>query len=242
VRSDPPREPRAREDALAPAWTLAPAAAAIASHATALTAGFVWLDHAHIEAGYALASPSGWPALFTRGFAGTGFYRPLMALSLSIDALAGAPWLYHAVSVAWHAAAATLVVFAASALGWARRAAILGLARLELDDLAGARQAFADASGATSDPEMRRRLAHNLAGVALRGGDPAECWRLLEPEVARDDALPESIYLAAKALHALRREDDTRALIVRLKRMGWTGQPAQERSARGPIPRSPAGP
>lgn len=123
--SPPLREPRDPAETLAPAWIAAPAAAAIASHATALTAGFVWLDHAHIEAGYALAPPSGWPALFTRGFAGTGFYRPLMSLSLSIDALVGAPWLYHAVSLAWHAAAAVAVVFAASALGSTRRVAVL---------------------------------------------------------------------------------------------------------------------
>jgi hypothetical protein len=516
----------------------------------------VWLDHAHIEAGYALAPPSGWPALFTRGFAGTGFYRPLMSLSLSIDALVGAPWLYHAVSLAWHAAAAVAVVFAASALGSTRRVAVLagvlfavhptsslvadaiafrseamiavallglvaahrrkrpvlaalavlggaltketalvlaplfilaleatggglrateggatesgdarnarqtrrrmlvaegaalavalglrlafappfraehaalsvseaigtrlssvargaaavlapvdrtvcdafpitpwtspwalagavvvvllgglawrrrgaalllalsalpvaqlvpvmrwwsphyvyvalafgsmlvaeaiartdrrrgflaaavaaallglvtlydgtryrndealwrsevdarpacregqfylgeaarsrrawaeaearygaalapwpgmlayvdraaalqnlGTVRLEQGDLPGARQAFVEAIDA-SDPGMRRRLEHNLAGVALRSGDPAECWRLLEPEVTRDDALPESIYLAAKALHALHREDETRALILRLKRKGWTGQPIPVGSA-----------
>jgi len=101
----------------------------------------------------------------------------------------------------------------------------LGAVRLEQNDLPGARQAFADALDASPDPTARRRLVHNLAGVALRAGDPAECWRLLEPEVARDDAFPESIYLAAKALHALHREDETRALIVRLKRLGWTGQP-----------------
>lgn len=573
--SSPLREPRAPAETLARAWIAAPAAAAIASHATALTAGFVWLDHAHIEAGYALAPPSGWLALFTRGFAGTGFYRPLMSLSLSLDALVGAPWLYHAVSLAWHAAAAVAVVFAASALGSTRRVAVLagvlfavhptsslvanaiafrseamiavallglvvahrrrrpvlaalavlggaltketalvlaplfilaleatgrglsatkgdatkgdgkgnaaksnatednasedddarkarqarrrllvaegaalavalglrlafapafradhpalsaseaigtrlasvgrgaaaalapldrtvcdafpitpwtspwalagavvvvllawlawrrrgaalllalsllpvlqmvpvmrwwsphyvyvalafgsilvaeaiartgrrrgfvvagvaaallglvtlldgarytndealwrpevdarpacregqfylgevargrrawaeaetryeaalapwpgvlayvdraaalqnlGTVRLEQGDLPGARQAFVEAIAA-SEPAMRRRLEHNLAGVALRSGDPAECWRLLEPEVARDDALPESIYLAAKALHALHREAETRALILRLKRLGWTGQPIPAGSA-----------
>ena len=66
------------------------AAAACAAHATALAGGFVWLDHAHIEDGLALVGQgqgiASWLALFTTGFAGTGFYRPLMSVSLSIDA------------------------------------------------------------------------------------------------------------------------------------------------------------
>ncbi len=101
------------------------AAAAIVTHLTALGAGFVWLDHAHIEDRLAIAPPAGWPSLFARGFAGTGYYRPLTALSLSIDAVVGSPLVYHATSIAWHAAAAVLVVLAADALGLARRAAVL---------------------------------------------------------------------------------------------------------------------
>jgi hypothetical protein len=102
------------------------ALAAIAAHATALAGGFIWLDHAHIEDGLALAGADGWLALFTRGFAGTGFYRPLMAVSLSIDAaLGGAAALYHATTLACHAAAAVLTVVAASALGLSRPAATL---------------------------------------------------------------------------------------------------------------------
>ncbi|HKQ69516.1 MAG TPA: hypothetical protein VJT73_09260 [Polyangiaceae bacterium] len=97
---------------------------AIASHASSLGAGFVWLDHAHIEEGLALARPGAWAALFAHGFAGTGFYRPLMSASLSLDAaFGGAPWLYHATSSAWHAAAAVMTVVAAGALGIPRRAA-----------------------------------------------------------------------------------------------------------------------
>ena len=533
----------APRDSLSPAWFAAPPIAAMVSHATALGAGFVWLDHAHLEAGLGIARPAGWFGLFTRGFAGTGYYRPLTALSLSIDALSGQPWLYHAVTVAWHAAAALALAFAASALGSARRAAVLagvlfavhpssslvadaiafrseamlatllfalvaahvhrrpvlaacamlaagltketglvlgplfvialeatrssgggarsrssaerprrvlaaegasfavalglrmafapawraehlhltasealgtrlaslteaaravlapvdlricdafaitpwttparsparrspsswdgshggveaqpccspsppyrscsssrfsagghrtmptwrsrssacswrtrlrlppspsvavrrggrrhppvrsrdvrgsttlrerrvalaaggdaqpacregqfllgesararrdwseaaaryeaalgtwprvlayvdraaalqnlGTVRLEQDDLTGARRAFEDALDVTPEPMARRRLVHDLAGVALRAGDPAECWRLLEPEVARTDAFPESLYIAAKALHALHREAETRALIQRLQRMGWTGK------------------
>src|SRR5262245_12789032 len=98
---------------------------AIAAHATALAGGFIWLDHAHIEDGLALAQSQGWPALFTQGFAGTGFYRPLMAVSLSIDAAAGVPWLYHATTLAFHAGAAVATCIAGAALGLSRRAAVL---------------------------------------------------------------------------------------------------------------------
>jgi len=100
--------------------------AATAAHASALWAGFIWLDHAHIEQGLALAPAGEWFSLFSHGFAGTGFYRPLMATSLSLDAaLGGAPWLYHATSLAFHAAAAVLTLLAGQALGLSRRAAIL---------------------------------------------------------------------------------------------------------------------
>jgi protein O-mannosyl-transferase len=105
---------------------IAVAAAAFAAHATALAGGFVWLDHAHIEDGLARAGPAGWLALFSGGFAGTGFYRPLMAVSLSIDAaLGGAAWLYHATTLLFHVAAAVLTTVAAGALGLPRRAALL---------------------------------------------------------------------------------------------------------------------
>ena len=102
------------------------AVVAVLAHLTALGAGFVWLDHSHLQEGLALAKAGEWVSLFGRGFAGTGFYRPLMAASLSLDAaLGGAPWLYHATSLLWHAAAAVLVVLAAETLGVARRGAVL---------------------------------------------------------------------------------------------------------------------
>jgi len=100
-------------------------ACALCTHFAALGAGFLWLDHAHIEDGLAIFPPSHWHEAFTQGFAGTGFYRPLMALSLSLDALVGTPLAYHATSLAWHAAAAAMVVVAADALGLSRRAATL---------------------------------------------------------------------------------------------------------------------
>lgn len=101
------------------------AATAAASHLTALRAGFVWLDHAHIEDRAALVEPGHWLAAFTHGFAGTGYYRPLMSLSLSLDALAGGPAVFHATSIACHAAAAVMTTIAAEALGLSRRAALL---------------------------------------------------------------------------------------------------------------------
>jgi tetratricopeptide (TPR) repeat protein len=105
---------------------LAAAVAALAVHWTALGGGYVWLDHAHIEQGLALASPQDWPELFTQGFAGTGFYRPLVALSLSVDALLWKePWFFRAVTLAWHAAAAAATAGAAGALGLTRRAALI---------------------------------------------------------------------------------------------------------------------
>jgi hypothetical protein len=100
-------------------------AVAVVSHATALGGGAIWLDHAHFEQGLALAAPSGWPALFTRGFAGTGFYRPLAALSFSIDAsLWNTPLFFHVVTLAWHGAASCLVLAAGHRLGLSRRAAL----------------------------------------------------------------------------------------------------------------------
>ena len=102
------------------------AAAALLAHATVLAGGFVWLDHAHLVDGLALAPPSQWTELFTQGFAGTGYYRPLMALALSVDrALGGWGWLYHFTSWLWHAGAAVMVVLAGQSLGLPTRAARL---------------------------------------------------------------------------------------------------------------------
>lgn len=105
-------------------WWIVPVTALLA-HGSALGGGYVWLDHAHLEAKAAIAPPSGWLALFRHGFAGTGYYRPLTALSLSVDALFHTPSLYHAVNLAWHAAAATATAVLASSFGRSRRAAIV---------------------------------------------------------------------------------------------------------------------
>jgi protein O-mannosyl-transferase len=104
--------------------TLAVAAAAFFTHVTALGAGFVWLDHAHIEAGAAIAKPAQWASLFQQGFAGTGYYRPLTALSLSIDALVSSgPFVFHFTNVVWHVLASMVVVGASEALGLEKRSA-----------------------------------------------------------------------------------------------------------------------
>lgn len=96
--------------------------AALVAHATAVAGGFVWLDHAHITDGIALEPLPRLLAAFTHGFAGTGFYRPLMSVSLSLDAATGAgPWLFHFVTALWHAAAAAMTMIAAQALGVPRR-------------------------------------------------------------------------------------------------------------------------
>ncbi len=95
------------------------------AHLTVLPNGFTWLDHGDLEHGAALAAPHDWLSLFTKGFARTGFYRPLTALSLSIDALASAPWVFHASSLLFHALAAFALVVAAEALGAHRRVAVL---------------------------------------------------------------------------------------------------------------------
>ena len=97
-------------------------AAAVLAHATVLIGGFAWLDHGDLEQGAAVADPSHWAGLFAHGFARTGFYRPLMALSLSWDALVGAPWVFHAENLAWHAAAAVMVFTVGKELGLSRRA------------------------------------------------------------------------------------------------------------------------
>ena len=97
-------------------------AAALLAHATAVAGGFVWLDHAHISDRLALEPLPRLFSAFIHGFAGTGFYRPLMSVSLSLDAATGAgPWLFHLVSALWHAAAAVMTMIAAQVLGVPRR-------------------------------------------------------------------------------------------------------------------------
>jgi tetratricopeptide (TPR) repeat protein len=91
----------------------------------------------------------------------------------------------------------------------------LGTVRVELRDLKGARQAFSEALSGTGEEATRREITHNLAAVTLQLGDAAEADRLLAPETARADALPQSIMVRALALKALGRIDEARALAAR---------------------------
>jgi tetratricopeptide (TPR) repeat protein len=150
---------------------------AIAVHATALRSGYIWLDHAHIEDALAIARPDAWLSLFEHGFAGTGFYRPVMALALSIDAaIATHPWLFHATAVMWHAGAAVLTTLAAASLGSSRRAAVgagILFAVHPLSSLVAGAIAFqseAMIAAALLALIVLHRRSHPAAGLALLFG------------------------------------------------------------------------
>jgi tetratricopeptide (TPR) repeat protein len=71
----------------------------------------------------------------------------------------------------------------------------LGIVRLEQRRWNEARTAFLVALAGTSDETARRELTHDLAIATLEAGDPAEAARLLDAEIARPDAMPESVRL-----------------------------------------------
>ena len=93
----------------------------------------------------------------------------------------------------------------------------LGVVRLQQQQLPQARVALGAALALVAEERAHRRIAHNLATVELRAGNAAEAARLLEPEVARTDAFPESIFVRARALHQLGREAEAGALVHRLR-------------------------
>ena len=75
-------------------------------------------------------------------------------------------------------------------------------------------------------PELEQRHAvHNLAALEMTRGDREEAARLLEPETMRADALPESIYLRARALNELGRGPEAAPLIQRLWKTSPEGPP-----------------
>ncbi len=89
---------------------------ALLAHGLALGGDFVWLDHAHIEHGLALRPLSQVGRLFTEGFAGTGYFRPLVAVSLSLAAAlqklifgVQGPQIYHLTTLLWHVSACILL-------------------------------------------------------------------------------------------------------------------------------------
>ncbi|MGC4095317.1 MAG: hypothetical protein QM756_46810 [Polyangiaceae bacterium] len=185
---------------------------AVVAHATAIGAGFVWLDHAHIEERLALAPAGSWFSLFTRPFAGTGFYRPLMALSLSLDAaITNNPAFFHAVTLAWHAAAAVMLVLAARRLGSSARAATaagLLFAAHPLTSLVASAIAFRSEAMTLTFLLclVVAHLAQKPLWAALALGAAAlskETGWLLSPlfiaalELTRDDGEPRSVRLLA---------------------------------------------
>ncbi|MBK7865285.1 MAG: hypothetical protein IPJ65_43135 [Archangiaceae bacterium] len=101
-------------------------AVSLAVHLPALANGFTWLDHGDLEQRAALAPPRELPALFTRPYARTGFYRPLTALTLSLDdAFSGKPFGFHLTNLLLHALAAVLVALLAEGLGLSALGALL---------------------------------------------------------------------------------------------------------------------
>src|SRR6185295_5419072 len=118
--------------------SFAVAVLAVCAHLPGLRGGFAWLDHSDLEAGAALARPAGFIALFTHPFARTAFYRPVAALSLSIDALfGGGPLPFHVHSLLGHAAVAVSSGFAAEALGLSRRLALVAAALFAVHPIGG---------------------------------------------------------------------------------------------------------
>lgn len=91
----------------------------------ALGNGFVWLDHLDVESGAATAPLGDLWRLFLRGYGDTGFYRPFTALTLSLDAAVGAPWVFHAQNLAWHTAATLALAAAILAVGSSRFVAVV---------------------------------------------------------------------------------------------------------------------
>jgi tetratricopeptide (TPR) repeat protein len=203
--------------------------AAWLAHAPALFGGFIWLDHAHIGEGLALAgvgkpdSVLDWVGLFTQGFAGTGFYRPLMSLSLSLDAaLGGSPLLYHAVTLGWHSVAAALVVVLGETLGLSRTASLVAgllFAVHPLGSVVAGAIAFRSESMALATllllliAHVRRRpliaASSLLAGALTKetalvlGPLFVIAWELSKPEPAHregaDSATPHSTTRASRA-------------------------------------------
>jgi hypothetical protein len=93
----------------------------------------------------------------------------------------------------------------------------LGVTRLAQNRLPEARTALHAALDVVIQDLPRRRLLHNLAAAELSAGNASEAVRLLAPEIARPDALSESIFLCARAFHQLGREAEAGVLLRRLQ-------------------------
>jgi hypothetical protein len=80
-------------------------------HVSYISNGFVWLDHGDIESGRAILPLSDLPhALFSR-FGETGFYRPLVTITESIDAAVYGDWApgFHLTNIFLHLIVVALV-------------------------------------------------------------------------------------------------------------------------------------
>ena len=93
----------------------------------------------------------------------------------------------------------------------------LGAVRLEQHRFSDAAAVFQTALE-QAEGQRRRELTHDLAAAVLQAGDPAQCARLLEEEVARPDALPASIVVRAHALRRMGRDQEAEELYRRLER------------------------
>ena len=93
----------------------------------------------------------------------------------------------------------------------------LGAIRFAQERYDEARAVWTSARLRSRDEDERRGIVHNLAALALARGDAPEALRVLESEIGREDARPESLLIAAKALHALGREPEA---VARLQRLG----------------------
>jgi Tfp pilus assembly protein PilF len=93
----------------------------------------------------------------------------------------------------------------------------LGVTRLQQGKLDESRAALRAALEVAPDEARRRMLTHNLATTELRAGNPEEAARLLQPELARPDALGVSLVVGARAAQMLGRLDEARSLTRRIQ-------------------------
>ena len=98
------------------------------THASYINNDFAGLDHIDIEDGKAIISPSQWYTAFAARYGETGFYRPLVTLTNSVDAAVYGQWPpgFHLTNVLLHlAVVASAVLFLGCFLPLKRREALL---------------------------------------------------------------------------------------------------------------------
>ena len=98
------------------------------THASYINNDFTWLDHIDIEQGKAIISPSQWHMAFAARYGETGFYRPLVTLTHSVDATFYGQWPpgFHLTNVLLHlVVVASAVLFLGCFFPMKRREALL---------------------------------------------------------------------------------------------------------------------